>query len=552
MGKWIGGSYLPDNAPERLSEYVYHGTDKSLLYKYIWRPLCVRLVTYLPVWLSANVISVSALAFVFATHLLLAWYVPKLTVKDSLDMGEGDSRFAMEYILSPHPFVFVLAALALLAYPILDNLDGHQARRTRTASPLGLIVDHGCDAFNCVIASLSVASSLSAGPTWKTWALMLSMVIAFFMNTWEEYYIDELVLPLINGPNEGVLVGIIMYFFTAWVGGPRWWYVNGVTIPHSWLPVVLSQAPPLAAVEVEKNVLGAICPWIAPRSTGGAAFSMFPMLLGLNCSDTYVAAPPLPLSSASNPTSAAYIGHSTLQNVVIRLYDTEDSRSVRIRYNTIGILILIVSSAATSVGNMIRVYRAVRQPIDKSKYGSGWLVRNMPFVHALTRLLPLAVITLFATLWFLTSPDNVFRRHPRIFCWTVGLLYTKSAIHLMIAHVCGVEFNPFRRTLWPFLFLSAHMVLTYCRNILHMTQWYQSPSLSLWLRSPTKVWIGLPDEEHVLWALFTLSLLAFVHLVINVVRETAEALGVSIFTVPHSNQEALRKQIEEERAKKHK
>jgi ethanolaminephosphotransferase len=36
----------------------------------------------------------------------------------------------------------------------IDNLDGKQARRTKSSSPLGLLFDHGCDALNCTVATL--------------------------------------------------------------------------------------------------------------------------------------------------------------------------------------------------------------------------------------------------------------------------------------------------------------------------------------------------------------------------------------------------------------
>lgn len=38
-------------------------------------------------------------------------------------------------------------AFSYFAYRMLDEMDGKQARRTGNAGPLGLIFDHGCDAF---------------------------------------------------------------------------------------------------------------------------------------------------------------------------------------------------------------------------------------------------------------------------------------------------------------------------------------------------------------------------------------------------------------------
>ena len=38
------------------------------------------------------------------------------------------------------------SAFAYCLYITLDNMDGKQARRTKSSSPLGLLVDHGTDA----------------------------------------------------------------------------------------------------------------------------------------------------------------------------------------------------------------------------------------------------------------------------------------------------------------------------------------------------------------------------------------------------------------------
>ena len=40
-------------------------------------------------------------------------------------------------------WVYFIVALSIEAYQILDNLDGKQARRTGSSTPLGEIFDHG-------------------------------------------------------------------------------------------------------------------------------------------------------------------------------------------------------------------------------------------------------------------------------------------------------------------------------------------------------------------------------------------------------------------------
>ena len=43
---------------------------------------------------------------------------------------------------------FYFEAVAYFTYRMLDEMDGKQARRTGNSSALGMIFDHGCDAFS--------------------------------------------------------------------------------------------------------------------------------------------------------------------------------------------------------------------------------------------------------------------------------------------------------------------------------------------------------------------------------------------------------------------
>ena len=45
------------------------------------------------------------------------------------------------------PFVYFQLAICLFIYQTLDAIDGKQARRTKSSSPLGQLFDHGNDAF---------------------------------------------------------------------------------------------------------------------------------------------------------------------------------------------------------------------------------------------------------------------------------------------------------------------------------------------------------------------------------------------------------------------
>ena len=51
---------------------------------------------------------------------------------------------------------FYFAALCIFIYSTLDAIDGKQARRTNSSSPLGQLFDHGCDSFSVSFFMLAI------------------------------------------------------------------------------------------------------------------------------------------------------------------------------------------------------------------------------------------------------------------------------------------------------------------------------------------------------------------------------------------------------------
>ena len=51
-------------------------------------------------------------------------------------------------------WVYFSYAFGLWLYSTFDNVDGKQARKTGTSSPLGELFDHGVDALNCTVQYL--------------------------------------------------------------------------------------------------------------------------------------------------------------------------------------------------------------------------------------------------------------------------------------------------------------------------------------------------------------------------------------------------------------
>ena len=68
----------------------------------------------------------------------------------------------------PPRWACALCALGLFIYQSLDAIDGKQARRTNSSSPLGELFDHGCDSISTIFVALSACLSAQLGfyPKW--------------------------------------------------------------------------------------------------------------------------------------------------------------------------------------------------------------------------------------------------------------------------------------------------------------------------------------------------------------------------------------------------
>ncbi|KAL2546307.1 Choline/ethanolaminephosphotransferase 1 [Forsythia ovata] len=148
---------------------------------------------------------------------------------------------------SPPPrWVNFAHGLLLFLYQTFDAVDGKQARRTNSSSPLGELFDHGCDALACAFEALAFGSTALCG-RYTFWFWVIS-AIPFYCATWEHYFTNTLILPAVNGPTEGLMLIYLVHFFTAIVGSEWWAQHFGKCLPFlSWIPII-NEVPMYKAV----------------------------------------------------------------------------------------------------------------------------------------------------------------------------------------------------------------------------------------------------------------------------------------------------------------
>ncbi|CEJ02843.1 hypothetical protein RMCBS344292_16837 [Rhizopus microsporus] len=195
--------YLQDSQIKNLRLYKYAAVDKSPITKYILRPYWDFAITLFPRWIAPNLITLIGLFFMVFNVILAYIFVP--------DLGtEGPS------------WVYFSFALGLWLYSTFDNVDGRQARRTNTSSPLGELFDHGCDAINCTYVSLLQAAALGLGHSVPAALLLYFTIAGFYLSTAEEYYTGVLYLGYVNGPTEGIIVSCLAFIWSGLYGPASW------------------------------------------------------------------------------------------------------------------------------------------------------------------------------------------------------------------------------------------------------------------------------------------------------------------------------------------
>ncbi|KAL7091115.1 hypothetical protein ABFS83_12G084100 [Erythranthe nasuta] len=210
--------YIGAHGVAALHRHKYSGVDHSLLAKYVLQPFWTRCVNFFPLWMPPNMITLIGAMFLITSALLGYIYSPHLD--------------------SPPPrWVHFAHGLLLFLYQTFDAVDGKQARRTNSSSPLGELFDHGCDALGCAFEALAFGSTAMCGPS-TFWFWVISAV-PFYCATWEHYFTNTLILPVINGPTEGLMLIYMIHFFTAIVGAEWWAQQFGKSIPFlSWVPFI--------------------------------------------------------------------------------------------------------------------------------------------------------------------------------------------------------------------------------------------------------------------------------------------------------------------------
>lgn len=137
--------FISEQGLLNLKKYTYKSG------KYTWldnqlNPFWVWATELLPIWLAPNLIT------------FVGWILVLLSYANML-------RYDFTFQKTLPSWCFFFAAFCTFTYMNLDAMDGKQARRTKSSSPLGQLFDHGCDSFSITFFVLGMcqASKFQSG-----------------------------------------------------------------------------------------------------------------------------------------------------------------------------------------------------------------------------------------------------------------------------------------------------------------------------------------------------------------------------------------------------
>ena len=179
---------LNKNQLENLKNFKYIGTNDSIVYNNLVSPFLNKILDMglIPEWIAPNLLTVMSLIFNIIGFLCVI-------IESGNDFSHKLSRFTTLIITITH-----------YLYIFFDNLDGKQARKTKTSSSFGMLLDHGCDVFTnmCVLFNVSHLCRLGNDTLFIEF-LLITLYLGFYCTTYEEYVLGEMHLGIINGPDEG-------------------------------------------------------------------------------------------------------------------------------------------------------------------------------------------------------------------------------------------------------------------------------------------------------------------------------------------------------------
>lgn len=188
-------------------------------------------VNLVPLWVAPNLITITGLVLNAIGGILLFIYFP----------SASDQNYKNNNKTSKVPdelqALFLVKAITLFLYQTLDAIDGKQARRTGTSSPLGELFDHGMDSISCALVGVSMMIMLNAGN--EPDLILVFMILissAFYLAHWGTYITGKLQFSYFDVTEAQLFsIGLLLVTFACGQGFWDLLFIPGASFPLRYI-----------------------------------------------------------------------------------------------------------------------------------------------------------------------------------------------------------------------------------------------------------------------------------------------------------------------------
>jgi len=219
--------YLGPEVLAGFDNYKYSCKDTSPLSNYVMHPFWNFCIKFCPLWVAPNLLTLVGFLCCVGHWGLLA-----LTDYDFRSGTAPPSVSGKEEVPGGVPvpgYIWVMVAVLLFLSHTLDGIDGKQARRTGSSTPLGELFDHGLDSWATIFITGAIYSVFGRNEdgfsisVFRMFCIHWNVYICFLVSHWEKYNTGVLYLPW--GYDFSMVGSFLLYLVTAF-GGQQMWSSN--------------------------------------------------------------------------------------------------------------------------------------------------------------------------------------------------------------------------------------------------------------------------------------------------------------------------------------
>ncbi|ESP05564.1 hypothetical protein LOTGIDRAFT_152421 [Lottia gigantea] len=201
--------YLSKEVLRGFDQYKYSSVDTSPVSNYITHPFWNWAVKFVPLWVAPNVLTLTGFILLLVNFAVMTYYDVDFT-----------AATAEQSVPPKIPnWVWLFGAFNNFLAHTLDGIDGKQARRTGSSSPLGELFDHGLDSWASVLLPVALYSIFGRGAygqnVLRVYYIVLGVQFFFLLSHWEKYNTGVLFLPWGYDISQIGMTGlyVITYFY---------------------------------------------------------------------------------------------------------------------------------------------------------------------------------------------------------------------------------------------------------------------------------------------------------------------------------------------------